>query len=81
MASKRSGSKTEDLKATVEHEISQERKLPRWEDFTQNLVPCGTRISKEDKVRLEHHFETRGLRLSQGLRMIISEYMEHEHIR
>ena len=81
MASKRATSKTEELKSIVAHEVSTERNLPRWEDFTENLVPCGTRISKQDKDRLEHHFESRGLKLSQGLRMIISDYMAKERIR
>jgi hypothetical protein len=41
------------------------------------LVSVGTRISPEDRDVLERHFHDLGLNLSQGLRMIVKEFLKN----
>ena len=36
------------------------------------------RLSKRDRELLKAHFRTKGLKLSQGVRMIIREYLNRE---
>ena len=38
------------------------------------------RIDSQDRERLQRYFESRGLKLTQGIRMIIKEYMERQGI-
>ena len=52
-----------------------------WQDFKDDTVPVGTRLPKSAKEALQRYFEGRGLKLSQGLRMIITDYMNTERIR
>ena len=52
-----------------------------WQDFKDDTVAVGTRLPKGVKDALQRYFEDRGLKLSQGLRMIISDYMKAERIR
>ena len=49
--------------------------------FKDETIPVGTRLLRREKNALQKHFEAKGLKLSQGLRMIISEYMTRERIR
>jgi len=52
-----------------------------WKAFKDETVPVGTRLPENMKKALQVHFESKGLKLSQGVRMIISEYMEKARIR
>ena len=38
-------------------------------------VAVGTRLDVQDRAWLERHFEEQGLKLGQGLRMIIKQYI------
>ena len=52
-----------------------------YSGFKDETVSVGTRLTNREKTALLKHFEDRGLKLAQGLRMIISEYMNRERIR
>lgn len=45
-----------------------------------NLEPFLIRLSGKDKLKLRIYFHNKGLKLSQGIRMIVKEYMEREGI-
>ena len=49
--------------------------------FSDDTVSVGTRLTKHEKDALQTHFRDKGLKLAQGIRMIISEYMSKERIR
>ena len=49
--------------------------------FSNDTVPVGTRLTKHEKDVLQRHFKEKGLKLAQGIRMILSEYMSKERIR
>ena len=51
-----------------------------YKTFRAHLVNVGVRISPDDKRALEQHFAARGLKLGQGLRMVIRDYMNQEKI-
>ena len=44
------------------------------------LTPYSVRLPQDDINALQAHFRGKGLRLGQGLRMIIKEYMTREGI-
>lgn len=52
-----------------------------YSSFKDETVPVGTRLTQREKNILQKHFEAKGLKLSQGVRMIIAEYMTRERIR
>ena len=41
----------------------------------KELVMVGIKIDKNVKKRLEEHFESKGLNLSTGIRMVMMEYL------
>ena len=53
-------------------------RLREYEDKAKDTFSI--RINADDKERLQIYFENRGLKLTQGIRMIIKEYMEREGI-
>ena len=52
-----------------------------WQNFKDDTVAVGTRLPKSAKAALQAYFEGRGLKLSQGLRMIVNDFMKQERIR
>ena len=45
-----------------------------------DMVTVGVRISPVDRKRLQGYFEARGLRLGQGLRMILKDWLETNRV-
>lgn len=62
-------------------EKDQETRNIDYSSFESHMVSAGVRLPESDKRALERHFSERGLKLGQGLRMIIAEYMKRERIR
>ena len=73
---------TKDIRQLIDSDI-EARSLPRKEEEAEsgNLEIFSLRLFEQDKERLTQHFRRKGLKLSQGLRMIIAEYMDQEGIR
>ena len=42
---------------------------------TDNLALCNFRVAQRDMDKLKKYFHTKGLKLSQGIRMIVREYI------
>ncbi len=51
-----------------------------FKQMKTDLVPVATRIRPAERTRLQRHFESRGLKLAQGLRMIVSEWMQKNRV-
>jgi len=68
-------------KDRLEKSVSQDiAGRPNWEEIGKGTVAVTTRLKPGDRDRLEEHFRARGLKLSQGVRMILSEYMREHRI-
>ena len=70
--------KRDDMEKRVKESL-QESGLPMKRPG--NLKPLLIRLSELDKKALEKHFQRKGLRMAQGIRMIIREYMEREGVQ
>lgn len=44
------------------------------------LEPLLIRLGKYDRKRLENHFSSKGLKMAQGIRMVLKEYLEQQGI-
>lgn len=53
-------------------------RLREYEDKT--TVTFSVRLLNEDREALRDHFKNKGLKITQGVRMLIKEYMEREGI-
>ncbi|MCP4762329.1 MAG: hypothetical protein GY870_11155 [archaeon] len=57
----------------------EKRMLPKR--IKQELETFSIRLTANDKNVLGRHFDTKGLKLSQGLRMVIKDYMNENELR
>ena len=69
--------KRADLKTTVKNDVeSRQIQAAASPAKVKNDASIIFRLPKAQFTLLEDHFSKRGLKLSQGIRMIVSEYIE-----
>ena len=71
--------KKDDLKLATS-EDAKRRKID-YKDWDENMTSISFRIPESDRVALEKYFASRRLKLSQGLRMVVADYMNREQIK
>lgn len=70
--------KKPDNRAAVQKQFKERRDFGKYGD--SDMVTVGVRLSPIDRDRLEAYFSNRDLKLSQGLRMAIKEWMAEKRI-
>lgn len=65
-------------KDAVERQFKERRDFGKYNE--SEMVAVGIRLDPRDKDRLEAYFSSRDLKLSQGLRMAIKEWMNEKRI-
>jgi len=60
----------------IDQAVNKDMDTRNFETFKKSeTVAVGTRLPVQDRAWLEQHFQKQGLKLGQGLRMIIKQYM------
>jgi len=72
-------SKADEARKAAERDA--DKREIKYEEFESHMVPVGTRLPEDQKRALERYFIAKGLKLGQGVRLIISEYIQRERIR
>jgi hypothetical protein len=70
--------KKPDNRAAVQKQFKERRDFGKYGD--SDMVTVGVRLSPADRDRLEAYFSKRDLKLSQGLRMAIKEWMADKRV-
>ena len=66
---------------TTQQKHSENTDITRLREYDDKArATFSIRIDNQDRERLQRYFKNRGLKLTQGIRMIIKEYMEKEGI-
>ena len=67
-------------KTQTEH-IEKDTDITRLREYQdKTTVTFSVRLLNEDREALRDHFKNKGLKITQGVRMLIKEYMEREGI-